>query len=233
LDGRIFEVAKGDWRSFVPPNGYNCRCSLESLAEVGEGNAVSTGAAAGKAMGAEFTQMRKEGFAVNRADLGIVFDLNKEYAETLKGVSTNVSTVGYADAGLATRAEIAKATSAKLPTSDITLKDAQDTFRAEQIGKGKDAVMVIGASDSGFPVGMKFDALGTNQKHIGLFTTLPDLINTPDELYMTTEKLLRYVKHYNDGMLVVDVAINDGKPTMNRWFTSDADNIRKGLLLKG
>lgn len=231
LDGRIFKVADGSWRSFVPPNGYNCRCSLESLAELGENNVVSTGAQAGKSMGAEFTQMRKEGFAVNRADLGVVFDLNKEYAETLKGTSTSISNIGYKDAGLMDHATIKESLTVQLPSSDITLKDAQDTFRAEQIDKGKDAVMVVSQDKEALPIAVTFDALGKNQKYIGLFTSLPDLLTKPNELYMVTDTLTRYIQHYADGMLVADVALNNGKPTVGRWFTTTKDNIRKGILL--
>lgn len=230
LDGRIFEVAKSDWRTFVPPNGYNCRCSLESLASLDGNQTVSTGADAGRSMGAEFTQMRKEGFAVNRADLGVVFDLNKEYAETLRGTSTSISGIGYADANLAAHAELAK-DAAKLPTSNITLKDAQDTFRAEQIGTGKDAVMVLSQDKEAFPIAVTFDALGKNQKYIDLFTQLPDLLANPNELYMVTDTLTRYIQHYADGMLVADVALNNGKPTVAKWYTSTKDNIRKGILL--
>jgi SPP1 gp7 family putative phage head morphogenesis protein len=229
LDGRIFEVAKNDWRSFVPPNGYNCRCSLESLASLDGNQTVSTGADAGKSMGAEFTQMRKEGFAVNRADLGIVFDLNKEYAETLRGTSTSISGIGYKEGNLDAHTSIAGKLSNKLPASDVTLKDAQELHRNSRIAN--ENVMLLSA-DGDLPIGLEFAAIGKNRKHIKQFDALPSLIQQPDELYMVTETLTRYIQHYADGMLVADVALNDGKPTIGRWFTSTKDNIRKGLLLK-
>lgn len=230
LDGRIWKVTDTSWRSFVPPNGYNCRCSLESVASADSAQ-VTTGSQAAKAMGTEFTQMKRDGFAVNRADLGIVFDLNKEYADTLKGVSKSIGGIGYKEGGLEPFAEIAKTAQPNLPTSSITLKDAQETFRAEQVGKGKDAYMVVSQDKDAFPVAMKFDALGKNQKYIQLFAELPDLLANYHELYMVSDSLLRYVQHYADGMFVADVALNNGKPTVDRWFTDTKDGIRKGLLL--
>ena len=248
LDGRIFRVADGSWRSFVPPNGYNCRCALESVAELGENDTVSTGAQAGKSMGAEFNQMRKEGFNVNRADLGIVFDLNKEYADSLRGVSKDLNRVGYADAGLPSFKEIAKTKTAKVPlNTDAEPSSILQAFEQTATGVGKNRKNVI-IDYANRPIAfykheaarhLKGKYINNSEVRHQLYDLIPDALTKPDEVYLNNPSSkvynIWYVQHYSDKMFVVKTKVENGMQEIKTWHTDATGRdelVRKGILIK-
>lgn len=234
LDGRLFKVADSSWRQFVPPNGYNCRCSLESVAAAGDDEKVSTGAQAVKAMGAEHKQMRKEGFAVNRAAAGEVFDLGKEYVETLGNLNTDINKLSYQAAGLPSFKQMKGRPSIKMPVdAEATADSVKEAFEASATGTGAQASIEY-KDYSGKPMRMLKGALKKGEPQ--LFRNLGETLEAADEVYMQqlSDKRygLSYVQHFNDAMMVAEAEVVNGELYLRKWYSSTDDKVRKGLLIR-
>ena len=81
--------------------------------------------------------------------------------------------------------------------------------------------------------------LKTAENRHQLFAYLNDVLNNPDELYSRTysptkKEQIRYIKLYNDEIIVIDTEItNDGLEIKTWYWIKDAEeNVRSGLLMK-
>lgn len=218
LDNRVFSLADPSWKALNPPNGYGCRCWLEQIQDPGRDTAIS-GPEAQRLMGEEWGKMKSAGFAVNRADSGVVFDLANEYVEQLKGVDTGINSLTAADAGLPDFKAMTKGKDA-MPTGAEGWDRLLDDVKA-----GGHLTVRMGK----IPFAMTEDMLkkaGQPMKdtHAAAWATL----SAPDELWMTDTHLTA-IKAYKGQLMAVRATYKDGRLEVTGWDTDKAGDTRKGL----
>ncbi len=246
LDGRIFSFDDVAARSLWPPNGWKCRC--EGIQSVGKpGDKLMKGK---DALPIAFpTPKQLEMFGINRAETGVVFRENQMYLGTLKGADgkipegKNINDYTFKDYGLKNWKDLRD----KLPPlkldNTITPDNVKELFK-NNAGEG-----LMGYEDylkrklilkeDVFKAHTSGKYLKTAENRHQLFAYLNDVLNNPDELYSRTysptkKEQIRYIKLYNDEIIVIDTEItNDGLEIKTWYWIKDAEeNVRSGLLMK-
>lgn len=204
LDNVVFSVADRSFSKFNPPNGYGCRCWLEPIADP-QGSRVVTGTEGEKLMGPEYGKMQDAGFAINRAEEGVVFDLADSYVSVLQGADTGIDNLTWADAGRESLSVLKSKAAGNKPTDKM---------------EGVPGVSRWGR----IPIGMPESVTSYDRTAI-------EAITSPDEVYMTSGGL-RFVKVYKDGAVYSSVNVLDGRLEFSDWSIGASDHDRKGLLIQ-
>ena len=245
LDGRIFDLNDKSWSGIYPPNGWNCRCEM---IYVNDATVTPTsGEEAKQLLGDEWDKMQKAGFAVNRGEINEVFDLNKTYLKQLPG-SPDINQVGYKDAKLSKWTDMTGLKSMPV-NNDVTKKTLLDEFDKNKtlvkVGNDSRAVnlfqdyanrkIAITRKNLANHIGSAYEA----EKRSAFYHNISDVLANPDEVYFfllaDKQPTYRYLKFYEDFILVVNVGLFDDIETMElkTWYVSNSgDDVRVGALIK-
>jgi hypothetical protein len=189
-----------------------------------------------------------EMFGINRAEAGVVFRENQMYLGTLKGSdgkipeSKNINSYTFADYGLKNWKDLRDKLAPLKLDNTITPENVKELFK-NNAGEG-----LMGYEDylkrklilknKVFKTHTSGKYLKTTENRHQLFAHMNDVLNNPDELYLRTysptkKEQLRYVKLYNDEIIVKDTEItSDGLEIKTWYWIKDAeDNVRSGLLI--
>jgi SPP1 gp7 family putative phage head morphogenesis protein len=224
LDGKVFRVRDDSWQAIYPPNGWNCRCEVISLANVEEENTID-GSTAFALLGKEYNKMKANGFALNRGELNVVFDLAKGYRVALSERPTpNYQTHGY-KASSEIRATKESIGNLLLESSrDEVLRYVKDN--ETQFGKSKGLLYTDYAGRQLFVdykkvdkhVKVKYD----EENRQGFFWLIDKAISKPDEVwafqYSENSYQYRYIKHYKEHSVVVVAEIQGGVMMLETWY---------------
>lgn len=221
LDGKVFAINDTSWRHLYPPNGWNCRCELISTTE--KDNLIN-GEDAEKLLGAEYVKMKKNGFAVNRGEINVVFELSDAYLQSLGSLKIP----NYNDIGRLSIKELAKKQS---PVGrDLTKYTADDVLRYfEQriLNPNVDVMMLkdysgrqIAANRNTITTHLEGHYLEENRQ--GLFFLMDEALFDPTEIYAYRYKgksyQYRYVKIYQELTLIVVVDYEKGLLKLKTWY---------------
>lgn len=243
LDGKIFRVTDNTWLSIYPPNGWNCRCEMIQLRD--PDGPVTTGTEAIGLLGDEYEKMKKAGFAYNRGDAGVIFDLSKTYAADLRGQKKKA--LSFDEWGLKPMADMKGLEKLKYSAEDPdALMKRFDSSRQKISGKEtwlfQDAL--------GRPVGISRGNLEqhiTGKKYVSekrseLFAEATRILKEPTEVYFTQVRggkyEYSYLGMYKDGQIVKVVCELDPDLGLEikTWYLVDEKKynekaIRNGILV--
>lgn len=227
LDGVVFKAGESGMLS--PPNGWNCRCELIPRTGLGTKKLLGEDEAI-ELLGDEFEQMKKQGFAINRADTGEVFSENQQYAKA------EAENLNYKNFGLKKYKEIAQS-APEIELIERTDEEAIQWFE-DQLGQydliDKDNIRLL--DWNGRPVSLSRSLVKTLDSDV--LHLVPGILKNADEIYF--EKLARsnykliLIKYYKPKPLVLQIDMRRGRdPKISNWvLESKPDVLRKGLLIK-
>lgn len=228
LDGKYFRA--GEVGTLQTPNGYNCRCEYIPRTNA-RGKKILSEEEGTLLLGDEYSSMKKAGFAVNRAEQGVVFTEQQMYDSKFKEGSLN-----YKNFGLAAYATIGK-TAIKATTRKRTKAQAEEWFSlrlSEYDNTSTKSIRLLDYNQR--PIDMSKKTLLKN-KNWQLLDLLPDALNNPDEVYFErvskNKQLVRILKYYAPRPLLIELAITNKAATVTSWsFAKNITLARTGLLIK-
>lgn len=232
LEGLVLPAGSPAWDSIYPPNGWNCRCyvvpRLESQVKNVDHAAMQDRAAA-YLESDEFTQNKKQGFGVNRAETGEVFTQNQFYMQTFDTQGAKLlNEIGAADYGLPD-AETAQKTAVKeAPTFDADLQSFTD--KLEKLN-GKPIMRDYNNRPLELPAKI-------GKEETANLLAMQETVADPDEVWVNNADSKTYgtfvsIKYYNDTEMVVFSEVDKGKVySISTWFKQAvSEAFRKGLLI--
>jgi SPP1 gp7 family putative phage head morphogenesis protein len=240
LDKKVFKADDPFFQSVWPPLDWGCRCYVKPL----RSNNTPELWDKKKAIDAldstviddkgttEWERMKQNGMNVNRAKIGQVFDLNKEYANSLG------AKLGIKDNGVEAFKDM----------KDLPALDAPKRTAAEAKTWYEDNVKDNIITDyAGRPIEFTEDTVTSHtrktkyaeQNRAGLLELLPDILNGPDEVWLSQRAKGRYqyqyMKMYEEGPMAVIVELDENmRSTVSTWYLIDKqpDDMRSGILIK-
>lgn len=239
LQGRKFSIYDPEARKIWPPNDWGCRCEfLQYLGDVSK-ETLTTGAKGQELL--EWTDKQKAIFGVNRGEVGQVF-LNNQYYIADTGLAADVKSMTYDKYGLRPWAEIRQDSPALNLDKSITTDNVHELFRPEE---GKDYMGFKDHLNRALTLSKKVFEEHTQkplyttevENRHQLFPKVKDVLSSPDEVYMHSYKdgvyQLRYVKHYNEAMMVVPVRLGKQNLEISTWYQLKGKEKaqRVGLLI--
>ncbi|WP_027395682.1 phage head morphogenesis protein [Aquimarina latercula] len=236
LEGRVFDLNDSEAMDLFPPNGYNCRCEFQQYLG-GSNTVISKGSTAKKLLGDSFKDSQ---FDVNRGDTKQVFT-KEQYYHDIKGLNGNLKKMDYKDNyGLKDWKDF-KADLDALPIdSTISKNNVAELFQVDG-SQGGDFM--------GFKDHLKrqlilkkntFSKQTDSTTKARLFPHIEKVLKNPDEVYLHSHNpkkgsfQTRYVKFYNDRMMVVDTRLGNNNMEITNWegMTSKESTVRNGLLIQ-
>ena len=251
LDGKVFSIRDPDLDAIYPPNGFNCRCEMIQIdSDEGAAIGITSGSEGKGLLGDEWDAMQKNGFDVNKAVAGEVFDLNKIYASQLEGAGAkDLYDLDFTDIGLNDAHGLQAALKhGKMPLDDLSQDSILKAFDKKAVMVG-DKKMNILEDYAGRPIGLQRETvagqtsgsyLSPGEKRNAIYTNLKQVLNSPDEVWMTPETgdayRYRYIRYYKDDLMMTDVMIDreNGRRIVG-WTRNmgSEKQARKGLLIYG
>ncbi|HMR46447.1 MAG TPA: phage minor head protein [Bacteroidia bacterium] len=219
LDGRIFRISKHkEWDGIYPPNGYNCRCEMIQLSydeatSKTNRDYLMTGEQAKESLGETWDKMERSGFAVNRGETHIVFDLNKTYlgslpdddvkeklgGEILKLKDIDYKIMQYPAYDKMDKTNMPQLARDKFATPEQILKKFDDEHRELPLlynrttKKTQNEKALVYTDYAGRSLGISKDVLSKHlqgdyinevkERH-HIFISIKDVLETPDEVWM-------------------------------------------------
>ena len=241
LDGRIFSLNDPEAMKLWPPNGYGCRC--EMLQTNQKPKNVTSGKAAQEIMQVAETKWSTSQFNINRADLKKVFT-NQQYYSDIKGLPKKLNEMTFEKYDLKKWDSFKQDLNAIKIDKSITADNAKELFKPvknENFMGFKDYFSrKLFVKKSVFDYHTKGKYLNANENRHQLFPHVKEVLNAPDEVwYNTPDKLdskfqSRYIKFYQDMVLVVDCGSTKDGLEILTWYESKKEdlNFRKGLLIE-
>jgi SPP1 gp7 family putative phage head morphogenesis protein len=240
------ELAADDpaWKTIYPPNGWNCRCYVVPIPkeapshEQGE-KAVDALSKSGvdKNGQSELDRMRKQGFAVNRAEAEVAFTESQMYIKEFGG-KFNVPDM-YGTKEMRWK-NIDKTTLPERVVSIDSKEKAVAWFEKQKDANGR----VLFADYAGRQIRM---TAKTMTEHLDetvpryknrheLINLVSEILANPDEVWLDKDERLfmyRYIKMYRGEMAMVACDFKRGKTTrVYSWYDIQDDSNRKGILIK-
>lgn len=241
LNGLIFSLDDPEAMKLWPPNGYNCRCEMLQTNERPEN--ISSGKVAQEILNSEDAKWSKGQFNINRGDLKQVFTKQQFYS-TNKGLPEKLNEMTFDKYDLQ-KWDLFKSNLNKIELdTTITEANAKELFKKEKntdIMGFKDYYgrkMFI--TESNFDKHTKGYYLNESEKRHQLFPHIKEILNKPDEVWYNTKDKAegkfqsRYIKFYNDTMVVIDCETKGKGLQINTWYQAKKEdlNLRKGLLVR-
>ncbi|MAX81738.1 MAG: hypothetical protein CL843_16370 [Crocinitomicaceae bacterium] len=249
LDGKVFSVSDKSAGSFVPPNGYGCRCSLRKLTKAQATKiGISKASDAIAAMGdEELSRMKKGGFYGNKGEANEIWRLNQAYVDQIPSNGKKpISKLTYQDAGLESSATLRKLQKNKLPKSEDTAQSILENFdKSAQEYNGQKRVLLKDYSGRNVAVSrnvlddhLKGKYVNDNEERQRIYSNVKSILQNPDEVWLNEYKIgkfqYNFVKHYNDETMVVNAEISKYGFDLKTWYKGkmSQDSFRKGLVIK-
>lgn len=241
LDGKIFKIDDPEARRLYPPNGYGCVC--EFIQYLGSIKNVSSGKDALKLI-----PDTDKSFLINRGESKKVFEANQFYLKnSVKDFGNKINKLTYKSFKQTDYSKLKDKHSALKLDKSITPDNVKDFFKKEESGNFmpfKDHLnrrMIL--KDGTFKSQTTGKNITKDELRHQLFPHVKDVLLKPDEVYLRSENnkpQYRYIKMYNDSMLVVNTEISDSIVEVRNWYTAkpikqggkDENHVRTGLLIK-
>lgn len=247
---RIDDPNDTEWRKWVVPLGWRCRCHdlFEDDAAAAD---LITATDAERLVGPdEMLRLTRDGFLQDRVAKKALFTSKQSYLDGLKDpdkVNFKLGDMTYADQGQQPWAQLDKAGLPALSVPAKTKADALADFAATAQHGAKEY-----ADYSGRPLflpeqdlldHLEKQYLTPKQNRQGLYFKLAEVLADPDEVYFfdfpkdnapPLGKLsYTYLKFYQDDVLLVAVEFDKAQPqTIKTWYgVHKPDERRKGLLI--
>jgi hypothetical protein len=237
---RIDDPKNTEWRRFVVPLGFGCRCQdiFEDDASAGD---LITNEDAERLIGPdEVARLTKDGFLLDRVDKKALFTQQQSYLAGLKNdgkLVFSMNDLTYAEQGQQPWKTVSKGELSAYEAPAKSAKDALADFKAA----ATDAIRAY-RDYRGTPLFLAEAELSTQVKTAAgaqQYFGLADVLAAPDEVYFTAvgDSLTNtYLKFYaDDTVLSVEVSYSQEVPqTIQRWHQVPAGKIdpaRRGLLI--
>lgn len=242
LDGRIFNLSDREAMKLFPPNGHGCRCEFIQYNKTPKPGEVMSGKVAQEMLNSENASWSKSQFNLNRGDLKEVFTKQQFYSD-IKGLPKKINEMTYEKYDLKSWDSF-KSGLKKLSIDDsINADNANELFKTvenEKFMRFKDYYdRKITVKKSTFDFHTKGKYLKAEEIRHQLFPHLKDVLNNPDEVWYNEPDLggafqSRYLKFYNDTILVVDCEMTKEGLNVKTWYKAKKEDLslRKGLLIR-
>lgn len=242
LNGVVFNLSDREAMKLWPPNGYGCRCEMVQYIGETEGE-VMPGETAQKMLDKDSGKWSKSQFNINRGDLKEVFTKQQFYSD-IKGMPEKLNQMTFDKYNLS-KWDSFKSNLNPIKIDDtITSENVNDFFKK----KGKETFMrftdyfdrKMVLQESNFKKHTKGKYLNKQENRHRLFPHLNDILKNPNEVwYNNPDKSQgkfqsRYVKFYNDMVVVVDCETTGKGLEIRSWYQAKKEdlNYRKGLLIR-
>ena len=243
LDGKIFNLSDGEAMKLFPPNGYGCRCEMVQYNRTPKAGEVVSGKVAQEVLNADNANWSKSQFNINRGDLKQVFTKSQFYSDN-KGLPKKLNEMTFDKYDLKKWESFKSDLNPIQIDKSITTENVKELFKKDKTGAFmgfKDYYgrkMILTQKNFDFHTKGKY-VKGTENRH-QLFPHIKEVLNNPDEVWYNTQDKLdgkfqsRYLKFYNDMVLVIDCEINAKGLEVKTWYEAKKEdlNLRKGLLLR-
>lgn len=243
LDGKIFNLSDGEAMKLFPPNGYGCRCEMVQYNRTPKAGEVVSGKVAQEVLNADNANWSKSQFNINRGDLKQVFTKSQFYSDN-KGLPKKLNEMTFDKYDLKKWESFKSDLNPIQIDKSITPDNVKELFKKDKTGAFmgfKDYYgrkMILTQKNFDFHTKGKY-VKGTENRH-QLFPHIKEVLNNPDEVWYNTQDKLdgkfqsRYLKFYNDMVLVIDCEINAKGLEVKTWYEAKKEdlNLRKGLLLR-
>ena len=243
LDGKIFNLSDGEAMKLFPPNGYGCRCEMVQYNRTPKAGEVVSGKVAQEVLNADNANWSKSQFNINRGDLKQVFTKSQFYSD-IKGLPKKLNEMTFDKYDLKKWESFKSDLNPIQIDKSITPDNVNELFKKDKTGAFmgfKDYYgrkMILTQKNFDFHTKGKY-VKGTEKRH-QLFPHIKEVLNNPDEVWYNTQDKLdgkfqsRYLKFYNNMVLVIDCEINAKGLEVKTWYEAKKEdlNLRKGLLLR-
>lgn len=242
LNGSIFNLSDREAMKLWPPNGYGCRC--EMLQYIGDTSGqVMKGKDAQQLLDGDSGKWTNSQFSINRGDLKEVFTKQQFYSDT-KGLPDKLNKMTFDKYGLkkwdAFKQDLNPIKIDETITED-NVKELFKTVEKEKFMRFKDYFdRKIMLSEKTFNQHTTGKYVNVKENRHRLFPHVKNVLNNPDEVwYNNPDKQdnkfqSRYIKFYQDGVLVVDCKMTNKGLEALTWYKAKKEdlNLRKGLLVR-
>ena len=243
LDGKIFNLSDKEAMKLWPPNGHGCRCEMTQYNRTPKEGDVMSGKTAQEMLNAENAKWSESQFNINRGDLKQVFTKSQFYSD-IKGLPNKLNDMTF------DKYDLNKWESFKQDLNPISLDKSITPDNVKELFKKDKSGAFMGFKDyygrkmilteKNFDFHTKGKYVKPNENRHQLFPHIKEVLNSPDEVWYNTQDKLdgkfqsRYLKFYNDMILVIDCEMSAKGLEVKTWYQSKKEdlNLRKGLLLR-
>lgn len=258
LHNRVFSLANDDWRKFVAPLGWRCRC--HNIYEDDHDGELTTYEDAIRLLGdEEVTRLTRDGFLIDRIDKKKLFTDRQNYLNGLpdpEQVKFQIGKLKYSEQGQERWKDVSQAGSfPKHTLQNKSKQDALDDFEATAVEGVKRYVdhrgMPVFLREKELQAHLKPKYLASDENRQQLYFDISEVLSDPDEVYFFDKsvdanngnpagpnaKLTNfYLKFYDkDTVLAVAVGYDEAIPqTVRSWYQvnpKQIDEHRRGLLI--
>jgi SPP1 gp7 family putative phage head morphogenesis protein len=246
---RIDNPNDTEWRRYVVPLGFGCRC-VDTFEDEADDKDIITNADAERLLGPdEVKRLTEHGFLLDRVEKKALFTQKQSYLNGLQDpeqVAYQMGKMQYADQGQQPWARISKANLPTLNTpTGLKAADALKDFDATAINGIKSYTDYAGRPLFLHKTELESHLLDkytrASQNRQGIYFQLEEVLTDPDEVYFfefvkkngDSELSYTYLKFYQDEMLLTAVEFSEEQPQIIKsWYkVDDPDTRRKGLLI--
>ncbi|SHJ75648.1 Phage Mu protein F like protein [Hymenobacter daecheongensis DSM 21074] len=245
---RIDNPKDTEWRRFVVPLGFGCRC--QDVFEDDFTGEVITNEEAEQLIGPdEVARLTRDGFLLDRVDKKMLFSQKQSYLNGLKDpeqIAYQMGKMQYADQGQQPWAKISKSALPPMNTpTGLKASDALKDFDATATNGVKRYTDYTGQplflekSELEFHLQDKYTRASENRQ--GIYFQIEDIISDPDEVYFfefvkkngDSDLSYTYLKFHSDGVLLAAIEFSKEQPqVIKSWYkVYEPDSRRKGLLI--
>lgn len=223
-NGRKFSIYDPEALKIWPPNDWGCRCEfLQYIGDVSK-ETLTTGKEGQELLG--WTDKQRKVFGVNRGDVEQVFLQNQYYvADT--GLAKDIQGMTFEQYGLKAWEDIKDALPPVNLDRSITPDNVSELFKPVE---GKDYMGFKDYLERAITLDKKvFDEHTQKARYTTaeenrhqLFPKVAEVLNNPDEVYLHSYKQgtyqYRYVKMYEDTMIIVPVRLGKQNLEVSTWY---------------
>lgn len=203
LDGLILPADDQIWDEIYPPNGWNCRCSVEPvMAHEAKGvdlSAMRQRVADYKKTG-DWETAQKHGFDGNRAKAAVIFDKNQQYMDELNGEHIPYNKLHHEAYGLPPVDQMLQESTSHLQliTTD------RETLWNQYAGANTDTMVITDYEGRKvFMPKKNFDEHTDPDSpkyayRAGLFQAAIETLKNPDEVWVNRQKSEQVEKYYEE-----------------------------------
>ena len=237
LHGVILPYNDPLWNIIFPPNGWNCRCRVRSKMKhqvEGVDFDAMRARVSEHLASPEFALAKKQGWDVNRADLGVAFTSNQQYISSFSDEpGITLQKLGPEDYGLKVYDEAKMSASSSAPSFDGKL---EDFIKDLEVLDGKSVIRDY----KNRPLLLSSEFLKQADDATSDLLAVIQTYKTPDEVWINNQtgkelEDLVAIKYFKDKTLVTLTKIINGTASkVYKWLTADESaiqQIRKGLLI--
>lgn len=242
LDGKIFNLSDREAMKLWPPNGYGCRCEMVQYNRTPKPDEVMSGKTAQDMLDADNANWSKSQFNINRGDLKEVFTKQQFYSD-IKGLPKKVNEMTYDKYDLKSWNSFKSDLNKLSIDKSITAGNVKELFKKDKSGAfmgfkdyyGRKMIL----TEKNFDFHTKGKYLKDSEQRHQLFPHIKDILNQPDEVWYNEPDLggnfqSRYMKFYNDEIIVIDCEMVKDGLTIKTWYKAKKEDLglRKGLLVR-